>query len=679
MQCFTCRAVDGHAPGCPIAYPVPSQQSRWSLTETVAAPGFAPLPGQARTPNEAWSGSRPAVKNSPDLERVLAIPRRQLELDGTPRAQALIEMMTARYSKNVPRGQCRCAEIDPKRHAKEGCIDTMRLTQALALWEIGIAGGLLGPIGTGHGKTMLDLLAVLALAQFAGRNDILAVLLLPPRLVKQLLRDYDYVGQHFVMPNLVVEGGHGSRAAPGMPNLRVLPYSLICRENYAAWLSNLPGLYAIIADEVHKLRDRKTGTTKRVRRVMEARPDTRFCGWSGSITSKSIKDYAHLAAWALKGASPMPLVDDTTDEWARAIDPSKNPADPGALFDGLLATGCLKPGEPLYTGIRRRLMETRGVVSTTSQAVDVELEILERKAPPMPRRISMLISEVIEEWRRPDGYEFMTAMEAVACAIHLAHGFHYRWIYPECEFPRDQQLVDDYNEARREWNKECRNKLKIDEEHLDTPLLLEHAAERAYGFRPQNRHLPVWESLTYLEWRHMRPLVKPKGDAVRIDDWIVRDTLDWASNNKGVIWYAHSAFGRWCEQLGKLPRYGAGQAAAEALLDERGDRSVVVSMKAHGTGTNGMQFAFSDAIFGSGFPPDPSACEQTLARIHRPGQKAKVCRAWFRMHTPELRRHVREALKNTSYVQGTMGAIQKLRAGFDAGLAAELEDEENQE
>lgn len=689
VQCFTCKVDGGHAPGCPIAYPVPAQQSAWSrdeawsITDTVAAPGYAPLPNQARTPNEAWSGSRQPVGRSEDLDRVMALPRRALELDGTPRAQAIIEMMTARYSKNVPRGQCRCAEIDPKRFEKEGCIDTMRLTQALALWEIGIVGGLLGPIGTGHGKTMLDLLAVLALAEFAGRSDILAVLLLPPRLVKQLLRDYDYVGQHFRMPNLQVEGGAGSRAAPGAPNLRVMPYSQICREAAAVWLTNLyaspGGLYAVVADEVHKLRDRKTGTTKRVRRLLEAYPDIRFCGWSGSITSKSIKDYAHLAAWALKLASPMPLVDQTTDEWARAIDPSRNPADPGALFDGLLATGCLRPGEPLYTGIRRRLMETRGVVSTTSQAVDVELEILERKAPPIPRRISVLITDAIEEWRRPDGYEFMTAMETVACALHLAHGFHYRWIYPECEFPRDQQLVDDYNEARREWNKECRNKLKTDAEHMDTPLLLEHAAERAFGFRPLKQGLPVWESLTYRDWRTMRPLVKPKGDAVRIDDWIVRDTLDWAANNRGVIWYAHSAFGRWCEELGKMPRYGAGQAAAEGLLGELGDRSVVVSMKAHGTGTNGMQFAFKDQLFGSGFPPDPAACEQTIARIHRPGQKAKVCRAWFRMHTPELRRHVREALKNTSYVQGTTGAIQKLRAGFDAGLADELEGEENQE
>lgn len=646
-----------------------------SVLDTVAPRGVAPMPGQTSYPSEAWGGQRVPVGRSADLDRVLALPRRELEQDGTPRAQAIIESMTARFSRGVPRTACRCAEIDPKRHSIEGCIDTLRLTQALALWEIGICGGLLGPIGTGHGKTMLDLLAPLAFAHFAGRSDILCVLLVPPRLIRQLLRDYDYIGQHFMLPTIVVEGTADSRAAePGMPNLRVMSYSLICRDKYAAWLTTLD-IYAFIVDEAHKLRDRKTGTTKRMRREMERRPHIRMAAWSGSLTSKSYTDYTHISGWALKTASPCPLAVDTSDDWARAINPSKNPADPGALFEGLLATGCLRAGESLYTGVRRRLMETRGVVSTTSQAVDVDLDILERRAPLVPPLIRDLIAQALN-FVRPDGEELMTAMEAMAVAIHLAHGFHYRWIYPQCSFPRDQQLVDDWNGSRREFAKECRKKLQHDELHLDTPLLLEHAAERAYGFRPQKKGLPEWHSLMYRRWRELRPLVRPKGDAVRIDNWIVRDTLDWAANNKGIIWYAHSAFGRWCEDLGRLRRYGSGHVAAQKLMEENGDETIVVSMKAHGTGTNGLQFNFDTCLFGSGFPPDPSACEQTLARLHRPGQRSKSVRAWFRMHTDELRRHVRAALRTTSYVEGTMGARQKLVLGFDPGLAEELDSEE---
>lgn len=676
--CFVCRVAEGrHAPGCPIAAPPPDMSpTAWNVADTVASPGYAPQAWQSNTPPDVWSGQRIPVGNSPDLERVLALPRRPLEQDGTPRADAIVAMMTARFSKGIARDACRCAEIDPERHAAEGCIDTMRLTQALALWEIGIVGGLLGPIGTGHGKTMLDLLAPLAFAQHAGRNDILCVLLVPPGLVKQLLRDYDYLGQHFHMPTLVVEGSAESRANPGAPNLRVMPYSRICREKSTAWLRAVKP-YAIIADEGHKLRDRKTATTKRVMRLFGEIASTRLAVWSGSLTSRTYRDYPHLAGMALKGGSPTPNDPETVDEWARAIDPSPNPADPGELFEGLVASGCMRPGESLYTGIRRRIMETRGVVSTSSQAVECDLEILERKAPPTPPRVAALILQALK-FTRPDGEELMTAMQAVACAIEIAHGFHYRWIYPTHEFPRDQQLVDDWNDARREWAKECRKKLQGSEEYLDSPLLLEHAAQREYGMRPQKQGLPSWASLTYRRWAELRPLVRAKGDAVRIDDWIVRDTLDWAADHKGVIWYAHSAFGRWCEELGKLPRYGAGSQAKAAMLKERGESPIVCSIKAHGVGTNGLQFYFKDQLFGSGLPSDPGACEQALARLHRPGQPSKVVRAWFRMHTAELRRHVRTALKTTSYVEGTMGARQKLAIGFDDGLADELVNEDDE-
>ena len=57
-------------------------------------------------------------------------------------------------------------------------------------------GGLLGPIGVGDGKTMLDLLAALAMGSKR------AVLLIPPALKTQLLTvDWDYYGQHWRLPN----------------------------------------------------------------------------------------------------------------------------------------------------------------------------------------------------------------------------------------------------------------------------------------------------------------------------------------------------------------------------------------------------------------------------------------------------------------------------------------------
>lgn len=642
----------------------------WKIEDSVAALGFAPKDWQTAPPSEAWGGRRVPVRNSPDLERVMALPRRALELDGTPRADAIVAAMTERYTRGVPRGQCRCAEIDPERHRAEGCIDTMRLTQALALWEIGIVGGLLGPIGTGHGKTMLDLLAPAAFAAHAGIPDVLCVLLVPPGLVKQLVRDYDYIGQHFKMPTMVVQGSVESRVAElGAPRLQVMPYSRISLKDSTTWLSTVRP-HAIIADEVHKLRDRKTATTKRVMRYFDEFRDTRFAGWSGSITSKSISDYAHLAAIALKGGSPLPIDPETVDEWARAVDPSDNPADPGKLMEGLIASGCCKPGESLYTGIARRILETRGVVSTSSQAVDCDLTIQERQVGAIPPNIRELIARALG-FERPDGEELVTAMQAVSCAIEIACGFHHRWIYPRHSFPRDTQLIQDWLGRRKDWNKELRSMLKAGGEHMDSPLLLQHAAERHYGFRPQKQGLPTWAALSYQSWREIKSLVHYEPDPVRIDDYLVRSTADWMVRSRGVVWCAHVPFGEWLHELTGFPNFGGGANAKLALLGdhargivgERGERSVICSIQALGTGTNGLQFYFSDMLFATGLPPDPAACEQTLARLHRPGQVRKQVRAEFHMHTPELKKHVKAALRATSYVEGTTRQAQKLSLG----------------
>ncbi len=648
----------------------------FDLTQLVAEPSYAPKAWQSSAPREVW-GHRPPVANSTELQRILALPRRAQEIDGTERAEAIINMITERFTTHNTR--CRCAQIDPERHAAEGCIDRLRLVQALALREIGIAGGLLGPIGVGHGKTLIDLLAVLALKPF---NAQLCVLLVPPKLVTQLAADYDYIGQHFRMPSMIVQGNSSyDRPRPGQPILQVMPYTRMSHKDATSWLKTVrPD--AVVADECHKLRDRNTAATSRVMRHFDELPSTRFCGWSGSITSKSIRDYAHLAALALKFGSPLPIDYEVVEDWARAIDPCPNPADPGPLLQGLIDTGCVEPGESLYRGIRRRIAETVGVVSTTQPSVQCGLEILERKAPTIPPQIAQNIRDALEH-RRPDGEELVTAMQAVECAIECAMGFHYRWIYPKHVFPRDTMLILDWLELRKVWHRELRAKLKIRDEHLDSPQLLLHAAQRHFGDRPKHKGLPEWESRAYCAWRDIKPRVQYESDAVRIDDYLVRDTARWMQSHNGIVWYQHTAFAEWLAEHTGLPVYGGGDAAKRALVGdaahgipgEPGTRSAICSIKAHGTGTNKLQFKFHEQLFQCG-PADPAAWEQAIGRLYRPGQPSPTVKAWFYLHTKELRRRVQTALRAASYVEGTMGGEHSLRVGIPLGLEAELDDED---
>lgn len=646
--------------------------------ENIVAPKLvAPREKQTYPGHDAW-GHKPAVQMSDDLRRVLELPRRELELDGTERAETIIDSTTARYARPIHKN-CKCATIQPQRHADEGCITRLRLVQALALREIGICGGLLGPIGVGHGKTLIDVLAPLAF-QHVGVQ--VSVLLIPVKLCAQLIEDYEYIGQHFKMPQIVFHGNPYQNTCQkmnvnvplerGAPLVHVVPYSRISLHEATVWLEERLKPQAIIADECHKLRDIvNTATGSRVDRYMRAHPECRFAGWSGSIMSKRLTDFDHLAMWALRGASPMPLKKETTEEWGSAIEVSDNPAEPGPLMK------LCKPGEHLMSGFRRRLVETLGVVCTSAPAVDCELSLEEHPAPAIPEKVRHALKMVRGELpgqsgpQRPDGEELADALAIARTAREVACGFYNIWIFPQCEFPRDTELVETWRLRRAMWFREVRQKLKGREEHLDSVLLVERAARRHHGDMPKVRGLPTWNSEHWCAWRDIENKVVHKTKPILLDDYLIKNVAEWGLKNRGVIWYEHSAFGRWVSEYSGLPRFGAGKDAKTALLGdpsrgivgEDGSRSVICSLKAFGTGTNGMQFRWDTAFF-----PNPMSAsdgwEQSLGRLHRMGQKSPIVRNYFLRHTPELRSMVDAALTAAMSVEGALGSQQKLRLGF---------------
>lgn len=639
-----------------------------------------PAAGQAA--HDAW-GTKPPVSFSSEMRRVLGLPRRGLEMDGTERAETIIDMAMEKYARPViPGRKCRCAELDPARHAEEGCIERLRLPQAQALREIAICGGLFGPIGVGHGKTLIDLLCTLAFQQY-DRSIHDVVLAVPPGLATQLMGDYEYYGQHFKMPQIVFHGidyiNTIQKMNPivvlerGAPTIHVVPYSRISRPENTVWLEKELRPQAIVADEAHKLRyccpdgkKRPSATGARFWRYMEeVAPQTKFVALSGSMTAKDVEDYWHLLMWSLRGASPLPTHVEIVQEWGRAINPSLDPADPGPLME------LCHEGEHLRDGFRRRIAETLGVVTTATPAVDVPLTLVERVAPPMPQQVKQYLADLRGGSEsggptRPDGEELLTALEVAECAMQLALGFYYRFIYPDCVFPRDEELVREWRETRRLFFKEVRAELRDLREHMDSPKLVINAAERYHGVKPKKRGLPDWNSKTYPAWNKIRKLVRAETQAVCFNDYIVQDVAAWARERAGVVWYEHNAIGEWISELSGLPKYGGGKKAKAALLGnpkigttgEDGSRSVICSVDAHGTGTNGLQHRFRECLL-LHVTPDPNKVEQVLGRLHRPGQNHAVS-AYFYRHTPELKRHLNDALEAAYYVEGTGFGNQKI-------------------
>lgn len=886
----------------------PAPREELDIGALIAPVGFAPHHWQSGAPDDAW-GWKPPVGDSPDLQRVAALPRRPVPTADSTRGAALVEMITSRFAR--PPGPCRCAEY------RRDCIKKLRITQAWALYEIGLGGGLLGPIGVGHGKTILDLLAPLAM-----RDCRLALLLVPPTLVGQLVTEYELVGQHFRMPSLVVHGRNYSHVNPGMPVLHVLPYSRLSRPESTVFLENLrPD--TIIADEVHKLRHADTATTSRVLRYFANHPGTRFCGWSGSITDSSLRDYCldpstrvltsdlrwvqvgsvrdgdeligfdeaitgarlrrsrvegvkrlqrprvrivtnrgtlvcstdhqwilrgrartyedkgytqigqlhrrgqwiaasdvrpgdtlafwiapweydesreggylaglldgegyvskghsraqvgfgqlpgpvldaycaglkargfthsyhrhtsgvvrvipngdcasirllgmlrpvrlmkkadltwensepsgrntrharvlaveslddgevvavqtstrtliaegflshncHISALALRHGSPLPLDPDVVDDWCRALDPVEVPAPAGKLLD------LCAPGEHVVEGFHRRLVETPGVVSTTEPAIDADLEINERVAPSIPEQLRMMMREVRATKTRPDGDPLLDPMAVARCLRELACGFYYRWIFPPVNgVPQRREDIDAWFAARKAWRSELREKLYQRREHLDSPLLCARAAMRAWGDEPYNGDLPVWKAENWPRWRDLRYTVEYESEAVRVDDYLVRDAAEWGHSNRGVIWYDKRAFGHWVAEVSGLPLHEGGPGAGERIARERGDHSIIASIQSHGTGRDGLQRLFCTQLVAN---PQSSATawEQLLGRLHRIGQAARTVYAEFYRHTDELKSLVDQALARALYVQGTLGLQQKIRTGWRLPDLSEVE------
>ena len=635
-------------------------------------------PNSNQVGHNAW-GYKAPVSTSSEMRRVLNLPRRGLELDGSERAEAIIDMMMERFARPVvPGRKCRCAEIDPRRHAEEGCIERLRLPQAQALREIAICGGLCGPIGVGHGKTLIDLLGALAFRYYDPKISVV-VLMVPPGLATQLEGDYAYYGQHFKMPQITFHGIDYMNSCDkldtrvplerGAPTVHVVPYSRISRPENTVWLENELKPDAIIADEAHRLRsaglpsNKKGATGNRMWRYMEEiAPQTKFVALSGSMTAKKIQDYWHLIKWALRGGSPLPTNEEIVNEWGTALNPSDNPAEPGRLME------LCAPGEHLYTGFKRRVAETVGVVTTATPAVDVALRLEERVAPPIPQQVKQYLADLRLDQVRPDGEELLTSLEVAECAMQLAMGFYYRWIYPDMDFerPGDRELVDEWKLARKMFLRAVRNKLKTPDEHMDSPRLVMNAAERFLGLRPKKSGLPVWECKELPAWLKVRGQVRAETEAVCFNDYIVQDIAAWAADHKGVVWYEHNAIGEWVSKLTGLPKYGGGKQAKEALLGspqkgttgEDGSRSVLCSVTAHGTGTNGLQHRFRECLL-LHITPDPNAVEQTLGRLHRPGQNHEVTAQFYR-HTDELKKHIDGALASAYYVEHTGFGHQKI-------------------
>jgi hypothetical protein len=350
-----------------------------------------------------------------DLRRILSLPQREpIDCERekgkrrwTARAQALVEVVTAQYSRG-PRIACGCRPrhikvlsgsrllifqapppkqpppppvevsldafvadaahdtdaIEKVRGLRPGqsvdlpgldnpfCLVEFNPVQAWGLWEAPKAGGMFGMVSVGGGKTILGVMMPMSMPELRHPDGTLAqwILLAKPNQRLHYRNTYLRLREHFRVPSIVFEDRDDMRGAyreRGQPVLHFIPYSLLSNPK-STRLFDMLDPDGVIADESHLLSNKESSRSLRFLRSMASRSRV-FCCWTGSAIKRTMRDCSHLATHSLGLGSPYPILPKHVEAMARVIDPSVTPDRTSPLAEAMLnAFGNKKIGGALF-------------------------------------------------------------------------------------------------------------------------------------------------------------------------------------------------------------------------------------------------------------------------------------------------------------------------------------------
>jgi len=618
-----------------------------------------------------------------------------------------------------------CAEEVQGRYFEEGW--RLFSTQVGAVLAYDLYGGGFFPIGVGWGKTLITLM-IANRAYERGESE-RSMLFVPSQVYEQLTRtDIPWARKRvgLSVPFHMLGGrdleSRRRMAASGKRGCYILPYSLLSTRDSEALLGgdkdnpppNKRGIAGIqpdllILDEAHNVKNAKAARTKRLRRYVSAH-QPRLVALSGTITSKSINDYHHLIAAALRHLSPLPMSDALATNWSYVLDPEK----PGADFGrngSASKTGPLTPlvdwarkhfpHEEIPSGVpgfrkayKLRLTSTPGVVATGDAEIGVSLTMHNDPVPKYKSHqdwpaIEALMKQVEDEWISPSGDEIEEGFHKWRYLNELSSGFYYHLRWPTIEELVKKGLTEEeaevyleqakaHHEARQEFASNLRRWIEYKgKPGMDTPLLVTSNMAN-HGKKNVGAELyRLWRAMKDLEFDGMPERIS---EPIRICDYKIKHAVEWATKllhktrdkQGGIIWFHHKEMGLWMyEQLKAAglpvvycPSESVKKGSNDLIRDpSNADKIVVAAMGGHGTGKNLQHFEHQ---FFLQFPRQADTLEQVLGRLHRNGQQADEIIP-VSCHTTDFdHQNLWACLIDSLYIHQTTGSRQKaIYASYD--------------
>lgn len=511
-----------------------------------------------------------------------------------------------------------------------------RPPQAQAWSELEAAGGLLAGVGCGDGKTLIGLLAPMVLA-------------LSPTL---------YLVPAGLLPEVEKERARWSRYYKLPDALLVYSYEKLSRPAAARFLEDYQPR-VIIADEAHWIANRDSTRWGRLWRYLEEHGECVFVDMTGTITGRSLREFAHRSFAALGTGSPLPADRYHLEDWAECLDSQGRPtAHQWRRLKPLVerwgrGEGWTRNKERKAVhrrALRRRLEATPGVILTRKGSTSASLVLHLWRDLEVPEEVSKAL-KTVERGESPDGCVFESDADQWRASTEVLAGFWYQWDWSRWTGSYHQR--DAWLEARSDWARYVRRELRLcSGPGYDSPSLVrDHVKNAVCAPGPCRAVGGIYDA--WRRWAPLSSIPAPPTIARPLSTYLVDHAVRWANAQPEpvLLWYRDKHVGQLLQERG-VPAFGSGTQPPDLPI------TCALSIGAHGRGRN-LQDRWRLSLV---LQPLSSGkrWEQMLARTHRPGQPHPSVEWAVYQHHAILRRALARATEDASYTASITGNAQRL-------------------